>query len=251
MKDDTREHQRPTEGVVAGPRVTLTPEKSLLLPVRNNTRLVIHFHGPGWIVEQAARDRYRGCGVLTVQANGASDAYRQIVATPGAFAALLAEAEGAAKTKFRTVVISSFSAGYGAVREILREKENWARIDGVILADSMHASYGEEQQDIGPFIEFAKEAATGRKQFVVTHSEVFPGTYASTSETSGYLLGQIGVKRKAVLEWGALGMQQVSRADLGGFHLLGFAGNSAPDHMDHLFAFEEWFGKLHLPKGRR
>ena len=33
---------------------------------------------------------------------------------------------------------------------------------------------------------------------------------------------------------------QVSEARRGGFHVLGFAGNSAPDHVDHLYALGEW-----------
>ena len=35
-------------------------------------------------------------------------------------------------------------------------------------------------------------------------------------------------------------MQQLSEARRGGFDVLGFAGNSAPDHVDHLYALGEW-----------
>ena len=35
-------------------------------------------------------------------------------------------------------------------------------------------------------------------------------------------------------------MQQLSEAHRGGFHVLGFAGNSAADHVDHLYALGEW-----------
>jgi hypothetical protein len=38
-------------------------------------------------------------------------------------------------------------------------------------------------------------------------------------------------------------MQQLSEAKNGQFRLLGFAGNSAPDHVDHLHALPE-FSKL-------
>jgi hypothetical protein len=74
---------------------------------------------------------------------------------------------------------------------------------------------------------------------LVTHSEVFPGTFASTTETADYLLRAIGLKRTAVLEWGPVGMQQTSEARAGSFTLLGFAGNSAPDHVDHLHALPD------------
>jgi hypothetical protein len=37
-------------------------------------------------------------------------------------------------------------------------------------------------------------------------------------------------------------MQQLSAVDAGGFHLRGYAGNSAPDHIDFLHAMPAWFG---------
>jgi hypothetical protein len=35
-------------------------------------------------------------------------------------------------------------------------------------------------------------------------------------------------------------MQQLSAARAGGFVVAGFAGNSAPDHLDHLYAIGDW-----------
>lgn len=48
-----------------------------------------------------------------------------------------------------------------------------------------------------------------------------------------HLLGALGLRREAVLRWGPVGMQQLSEVVAGGLRVLGFAGNSAPDHMDH------------------
>lgn len=257
MRDDTRAHTRFEQPASPPPGriVDLGPGRRLLLPAPQGSRprrLVIHFHGAGWVAEQSARARYKNnAAILTVEANGSSSVYRQLILSSGSsFAELVAQAEQAAKVKFTSVVLSSFSAGYGAIREILRDKANWERIQGVVLADSMHAGYGEEEPDIGPFVDFAREAVAGRKQFLITHSEVFPGTYMSTTETAGYVLRQLGLKRKAVLEWGSLGMQQVSEARASGLRVMGFAGNSAPDHMDHLFALEHWYSLLRLPRVR-
>ncbi|MCZ6756956.1 MAG: hypothetical protein O7C39_01620, partial [Bacteroidetes bacterium] len=49
-----------------------------------------------------------------------------------------------------------------------------------------------------------------------------------------YLLSKVGVRKQPVLEWGPGGMQLLSRADSSGLTILGFAGTTAPDHMDHL-----------------
>ena len=78
--------------------------------------------------------------------------------------------------------------------------------------------------------------SNSRKNFLFTHSEIFPGTYASTTESADYLIAKIGIKNEAVLKWGPLGMQQLGDARLNNCRIMGFAGNTAPDHIDHLHA---------------
>ena len=69
------------------------------------------------------------------------------------------------------------TAGYGAVREILRQPENFARVNNVLLLDGMHTSYVPEGKPLADggvidgsgldsFIAFAKEAVAGKKIFV-------------------------------------------------------------------------------------
>src|SRR5438034_1187648 len=84
------------------------------------------------------------------------------------------------------------------------------------------------------FAGFGRAAVGAEKRFVVTHSEIFPGTFASTTETADWLLRSLGLRRTPVLRWGPRGMQQLSEVRAGRFELLGFAGNSGPDHIDHL-----------------
>lgn len=55
---------------------------------------------------------------------------------------LLEEAARAIDAKrppeLESIVISSFSAGYGALREILKNRANWDQVSCVVLADSLH-----------------------------------------------------------------------------------------------------------------
>jgi len=146
--------------------------------------------------------------------------------------------------------LSGFSAGYGAIRAILRQPENAARVDGVLLLDGIHSDYADPQEarqplpaDLDAYLEFAKAAQKKQKRLVILHSEVFPGSYASTTETTDWLLAQLGLRRKAVLHWGPLGMQIVSDTRSGRLRILGFAGNSATDHVDMLHAMP-WALKL-------
>jgi hypothetical protein len=94
------------------------------------------------------------------------------------------------------------------------------------------------------WLQLARDAMAGRKRLIVTHSEIFPGTYASTTETADYLLAQLGLKRQAVLKWGPMGLQQLSEVSAGKFLLLGYAGNSAPDHVDQLHSLPVFLKSL-------
>jgi len=254
MVEHTRKHERVPQAPPAGRRVKLS-NASLFFSAGSEHKkvvpLVVHFHGPDWLVEAAAVKWKRRVCVLTMQLGAGSGVYSQAFAEPSRFAALLREAEQASGLTLKPVVISSFSAGYGAVREILKDRENWKRIDGIILEDSLHTSYVPEGRpgplDTGklqPFVEFARDAVAGRKRMLITNSEVFPGTFASTTETTDSIVQQLGLQRRPVLRWGPGGMQQVSDLRKGRFRLQGFAGNSAPDHTDHLQGLAEWLKRL-------
>jgi hypothetical protein len=113
--------------------------------------------------------------------------------------------------------------------------------------DSLHSGYSAkapDPADLDVFLRFARDAAEGRKRMILTHSEVFPATFASTTETADWLLAQFQLPRRAVLRWGPVGMQQLSHTRRGRFAVLGFAGNSAPDHVDHLHGMATWLRAL-------
>ena len=252
MVEHTRQHLRLAQTAPPGQRATLALG-TLFLPAtlkrRATAPLFIHFHGAAWLAETAATE-LKQTAVISVQLGPGSAAYAKPFAMPQAFAALLAEAETKAGMKFAPITLTAWSAGYGAVREILSVPENYARVDRVVLLDGLHAGYASGQP--GPlesqletdklmiFLAFARDAAAGRKRLFITHTEIFPGTFASTTETTNWLLRELKLKRRPVLKWGPLGTQQTSEVKQGGFHLAGFAGNSAPDHVDHLHALSEW-----------
>ena len=75
---------------------------------------------------------------------------------------------------------------------------------------------------------------------IVTHSEILPGTFASTTETADWLVSQLGLRRRAVLRRGPMKTQQLSEVRRGKFLLLGYAGNLAPDHVDQFHSLPEY-----------
>jgi hypothetical protein len=236
MREETRSHERFSQKAVKGIRNgrTLTiGHPGPLSPV------ILHFHGETWLPEQAIASVYPDATVIALHLGDNSDPYRDAFKTQGAFQALLAEA-GATSGK-RPVILTSYSAGYGAVRAILRH--SYARIDSVLLMDGMHSDY--VNRDVNPaeldvFLQFAKDAMLGLKRMLITHSEVYPGTFTSTTETSDWLLQQLKMKRLPVLRWGPGGMQQLSEVRRGRLAIMGFAGNSAPDHVDHFYGMATW-----------
>jgi hypothetical protein len=254
MVEHTRRHERVAEHQPAGRRIKLSMGSLFISEAaehHGSAPLVLHFHGPDWLANTSAVKWKKRVCVVTVQRGAGSGVYSRAFTEPGRFSELLKEAEQASGLELKPVIVSSFSAGYGAVREILKNRENWARIDGIILEDSLHTSYVPEGKpglidgnNLEVFVQFAREAAAGRKRMAITNSEVFPGTFASTTETTDYVAEQLGLKRKPVLKQGPVGMQQVSDARSGRFHLMGFAGNSAPDHVDHLHGLSEWLRGL-------
>lgn len=256
MVEHTRAHPRLKQETPAGRRETLElgalfiPEK---LKRRSKLPLFIHFHGGTWLPEVAAA-RVGNTAVISIQLGAGSSVYAKPFADQKLFERLIAEAESKAGAKFSSVTLTAWSAGYGAVREILKTPENYARVDRLLLIDGLHTGYvgGKpgpleselETDKLEIFLRFARDAVAGRKQMIVTHSEIFPGTFASTTETSDWLIGQLGLKRRAVVKWGLMGTQQLSEVRVGKFLLVGYAGNSAPDHVDQLHSLPDylrWF----------
>src|SRR6202008_3471347 len=87
--------------------------------------------------------RLSNTALITVQLGAGSSAYRRPFEDTKLFQNLLREAadELHLRRGWSSITLSGFSAGYGAVREILRQPENFARVDRVLLLDGMHTNY--------------------------------------------------------------------------------------------------------------
>jgi hypothetical protein len=273
MVEHTRAHTRIAESdTVVGARYDI--EDVLSAPIRvfvperatgRATRLLIHFHGAPFIGEHATAAAAGTYIFAGVHLGAGSRAYERPFSDPAVLTRVIDAVQQAAGTgAIEGIVLSGFSAGYGAIRAILRDSANAARIEGVILLDGLHTSYVPEgtvlhqggQLDaalLEPFVQLARKATAGERRMIITHSEIFPGTFASTTETTDHIIRALGLTRTPVLEWGPGGMQQLSRVGSGSLSILGFAGNTAPDHIDHfhaLPAFLQLYDRMPLPADR-
>jgi hypothetical protein len=271
MTESTRRHARVPQYEADGIRVSISGVMSQPADVflaRSKVRspridILVHFHGPAFIVNRAAERSRKPIAAVTVQIGAGSVVYSLAFSDPAVFASLLEKVcADLGRQTSRTytagkIILSAFSAGYGAVRQILGSEAAYARVDAVLLLDAIHAGYVPERraladggslegEDYAVFLRLARDASRdgARKRFLIAHSEVFPGTFASTTEVTDRLLAELGLIRKPVLRWGPGGMQQLSVAGRNGFRVLGFAGNTAPDHVDHLHGMEYFLRDL-------
>ncbi|HET7551218.1 MAG TPA: hypothetical protein VFK04_08005 [Gemmatimonadaceae bacterium] len=270
MVEHTRKHERIEPRELAGTRRTFAGplDKPVEVFIPKGTKhpdalnLVLYFHGSPFVPEYAVSKLGHDHIVAVVSLAPGSGVYDRTFSDPAVYDSLLSRigreagaAMHATNVSFRSVTLVGFSAGYGAVRAILRDPRHFAQVDAVLLLDGLHTSYipdgtvlaagGKlDEEPLEIFVEFARAAMRGDKRFLVTHSEIFPGTFASTTETTDYLVQTLGLDLEPVLEWGPHGMQQLSEARKGRLAILGFAGNSAPDHIDHAQGMPTFLRKL-------
>lgn len=252
MVEETRAHERvddePWVGVCHKIAGVFAREIEVYAPAQlpADFDLWIHFHGAAYVVRHALREAAQPLVGVAINMGVGSAAYEGPFVPAGALMELLG-AIGERVGAWNRLYLSGFSAGYGALRAILSDPALADLVDGVLVLDGLHTGYEPdarplaegsalEEGELAPFLRFAQRARAGEKVMLLTHSEVFPGTFASTTETANYLVKKIQLPRRPVLAWGALGMQQLSDAQEGRLRIMGYAGNSAPDHMDHLHA---------------
>ncbi len=265
ITDNTRPHPRIAQVEVPGHRTELASLKGAILftspKVKTNKSvpLIIHFHGAAWLMEYHIAKNFPNAALITVNLGSGSRVYGNPFSEAQMFQNLIDEASKILELKkgWSSITLVGFSAGYGAVRAILRHEANFQKVNNVLLLDGIHASYVPEgirladggiikADDLDSFIKFAREARAGKKNFMISHSEIFPATYASTTECVDYLLTTLALKRQAKLQKGPIGMQQLSRVDAKRFHIRGYAGNTGEDHGDQLQAMPEWLKILRI-----
>ena len=249
MVEHTRAHARLPEQAPPGKREKLDLG-TLYLPhgLGSKPELLFFFHGDPSVAEIAAARNH--VAVVSEVAGNGSGVYVKLFEDPHRFPKLVKEAEAKAHLRFARVILGGWSAGCGALRQILKSPEAYARVGSVICIDGVHTDYAEgkpgpaesslSDANLQVWLHLGRDAMAGRKRFMLTHSEIFPGTYASTTENADYLLKELKVQQRPVLKWGPMGMQQLSVASRGKFQVLGFAGDSAPDHVDQLQSLPVW-----------
>lgn len=225
------------------------PLGKLLVPIGRGVTedgrydLLIHFHGA-----EPMRKELAPAGLdlvlVGVDLGARSGVYEQALSAEGAFGALLASIDQAVAraverphARARSVIVSSWSAGYGAVTGILaRPRDN---VRAIVLLDSLYASYpgGKRQLEKGQlpaFTRAAREAADGGPFFLMTSTDVPTQGYASTAEVADFLVHEVGLTPELVPIDPGESSPLVWSAERRNFVARHFGGNSREAHCDAL-----------------
>lgn len=208
--------------------------------------LIVHFHGGDGIRKHLALIE-QNAFVLDITLGAGSRAYEKpFQGKPERFQQVLAKVEqevasarGLPKAKINRLVLSGWSAGYGAIRALLRQPIR-SRVDAVVLLDGLHADYEENQpgvpraEQMQPFIDYAKRAASNKGFMFISHSSIVPPGYASTTETMHYLTKKLGgtIVPTKIEETKAL--TRIEEASQGGYLMRGYMGEGKQNHCDQL-----------------
>ena len=269
----TLPEQIPSKDTIAGDTIALAMDSSDrgtgfvfipegYIPSRKGMDILVHLHTAPWLIRQEFLKTGKKAVIVTVQYPGLSAAYsgpfsRNTVLFSNILqqtVSIVTAKYPGSKPKIRRLAVSSFSAGYGAVREILKQPENYQQIQEVLLIDSLHTSIKDttsrelETEYLYPFVKLAKDAAKGKKTFISTHSAIIPNNYAGTPETNQYLIKQVGGITKMVIKDADKVINTSGKiwlaCDKRGFHVRGYSGIKAESHMSQVYAVQYWFQAL-------
>lgn len=231
------------------------------LPADGRVDLTVHFHTEPWFAIEEHLRRGLAAPLLIVTVGQGSSAYAKPFRDGDRFDRLLdlvgqkLTTEANHPALVRSVDVTSFSAGYGAVREILKQERYVERIRRVILCDSLYAGWDPTTtrpadafstgatsrplpENMLPFARFVELAAEGKKTFVLTHSSV-PTPYANTQATADWIVAHVGATWRDAVPGGNEASSDPDfplyrRADLGHLHVWGYGGTDAQAHLTHI-----------------
>lgn len=227
--------------------------------------VMFHFHG-----HEAVRKEWvqvmDGAVLVGIDLGLGSGPYSAAFNSENAFKTLVKSVEKAVaehhhrkRARARHIGLSAWSAGYGAIQEILLTSYGKRKVDTVVLLDGLHTGYYGNRlngDQIKGFVEFAQRAARGERFMFVSHSSIIPPGYASTTETANYLIQQVGGHPRHTRPRGTdpMGLDLISRYTRGNFHVRGYKGNDKMDHCAHIGLYRDVLkvhikNRWHSPRG--
>jgi hypothetical protein len=248
------------QGVAIGQRFDLTTELQLnqnttgqfcqvfvpnyfKAPEDGKFMLVFHLHSASWAAEDEVYKAQANAVLFNIHLGALSSPYQNYFQDSNKFKLILDKVIAVlqnnniiANPQIETLIVTSFSAGYAGVREIFKTPAYYDQIKALALADGLHCNSDpiSKEQQLQDFLRYARDARDREKIMLLTHSEIPTSGYESTTQTANYLINGISAQRIAVNAVDKIGIQK-SACDTGYFHLKGYAGETASNHLKHLY----------------
>ncbi len=224
--------------------------------------LVVHFHGAPPVLGRALREAglnaavaVENLGTISQDYGGAYTVVARLDDLERRAMRLVERACPGQTYRPRRLALSAWSAGYAAVGAILSHPELAARVDAVLLSDGLHGAFlasGWREMPLtalAPFVDFARRAVSGTRLMAITHTAIETAGYASTTETTSFLLDRLGMERVVFAPAESrFGMELESEASRGNFTVEGYSGGNEAAHARQLHSIGR---TLFVPLRRR
>ncbi len=206
---------------------------------------IVHFHGIYPNLEPALAESGLNAAVLIVEAGTTAGDYSRRFAVVGVFQALLRGLdrqmsrlhEGRA-VRTRRLALSAWSAGYGAIAQLLRRPDDAALVSAVLLSDAPHVAFLVPQtrtlsdDQLSPFVAYAARAVRGETVFGLTHTSIQTADYASTTEVAARLHELLGLPPEKPTPAHAELSDLLTQSTHGSLVIQGYSGNDRRAHAD-------------------
>ncbi|MBX3190196.1 MAG: hypothetical protein KF819_24425 [Labilithrix sp.] len=214
--------------------------------------VIIHFHGLGKLQEANLERSQINAAVVSINHGVGTEGYSNHFRDAQSFPKLLEETQAeidksgrAPSSKIRRVALSAWSAGFVSVSQILREPANGDKVDAVLLADGFFTSFTDPKKrvinttSLERFVALVDQASKNDKLFGITHTAIPTQNYPSVEETVAKLLEMTSSAKTATNVLGPRKMVETYVVDRGSFHVKGYEGILAGDHIRQIHAMGE------------
>lgn len=247
-----------SQGIGTGQRFDLTTKLNLssgqfaqlfipdyfVPPVDGKFLLVFHLHSASWAAENQVYKSRSNAVLFNIHLGALSSPYQNYFSDQNKFSAILDTVLSVLNynsiiqsPQIKYLIITSFSAGYAGLREILKTQSYYDMISAINLADGLHCNSdpGTAAIQMQDFLKFAKDARDEDKIMLLTHSSITTSGYQSTTQTANYLIQNTGVSVTPVNQTDEIGTMY-AKCDSGYFQIKRYHGQTAEDHLKHLYA---------------
>lgn len=214
--------------------------------------LMFHFHGVGKLQEANIERAGLNVAVVSVNLGAGTDPYANAFRSPESFERLLADTQAeieksgrAPGAKLRRLAFSAWSAGFVSISRIMNDPSVAEKVDAILLADGFFTNFTNvkkrivNEQGLEKFARVAEAAANGEKLFAITHTTIPTGPYPSVQECVAKLLEMRSLEKTPSNAIGPRNMREIYTVDRGSFHVRGYEGTQAKDHVNQLRAMGE------------